>query len=201
MPDMPTIATARAPLGLALLIFALFGAAAPGFGQVSLFAANEVRAAGMKDRFRNVQTTLRDGSEGARRHSAAITEAFKDADDWAPAAEDYYARKKDLIARAAALEGKLTSVIALNSPEGAQDVSAKLDDLGKTADILRSDYEFYMKLPGLAAGPQRRAAQAAMRLLGSTGNFPVSLAYFLDKTPHRPPFAPLPPGVMLIRAR
>jgi hypothetical protein len=40
-----------------------------------------------------------------------------------------------------------------------------------------------------------------MRLLAQTGDYPVSLAYFLDKTPHRPPFAPLPPGVMAIRHR
>lgn len=182
-----------------VLCLALLGSAAPGRAQVSAFAANEVRSASAKDRLRGVKTTLKDGTEGARRHSAAVTAAFKGVPDWAPATEAYYARKRDLVARAEALEAQFDAAIARNAPERADEVVKALDDACKHEAVLRSDYEFYMKLPALAEGPQRAAAQAAMRLLGSTGDYPVSLAYFLDKTPNRPPFAPLPPGVMAIR--
>lgn len=173
--------------------------AGPASAQVSEFAANEVRAAAVKDRLHGVQVTLKDGSEGAKKHSVAVTEAFKGTDDWAPAAESYFLRKKDLVARAAKLEARLDAAISRNAPERAEDVTAALDPVVKLADVLRSDYEFYMKLPKLAEGPQRLAAQASMRLLAQTGDYPLSLAYFLDKTPTRPPFAPLPPGVMSIR--
>ncbi len=186
-------------LWLTLFGFAASLAGVPARAQVSVFAANEVRVAGVKDRLRAVKTTLKDGSDGAKRHSTAITDAFKETDDWAAAVEAYYARKADLVARATALDAKLDAVITRNSPERADEVTKELDALAKFSDTLRSDYEFYMKLPKLADGPQRAAAQAAMRLLGSTGDYPVALAYFLDKTPHRPPFAPLPPGVMAIR--
>ena len=182
---------------------ALFGTilagSIPCHSQVSIFAANEVRAASLKDRLRGIKATLKDGTEGARRHSTAITDAFKDTGDWASDTEAYYARKGDLVARAAALEAKLDAEIARNSPERAEDLTKALDEISKFGAVLRSDYEFYMKLPQLAAGPQRHASQAAMRLLAQTGNYPVSFAYFLDKTPNRPPFAPLPPGVMAIR--
>lgn len=183
---------------LALTLVVLV-AAAPGRAAVSAFAANEVRAAALKDRLRSVKATLTDGTQGARRHSTAITEAFKETTDWAPATEAYYARKTDLLARAAALDSKLDGAIGPNTPEHAEDLTKTLDAVDKIGNVLRSDYEFYMKLPQLAAGPQRQAAQAAMRLLGQTGDYPLSLAYFLDKTPRRPPFAPLPPGVMAIR--
>lgn len=188
-------------LGPVLLAAAMLASAVPGRAQVSIFAANELRVATVKDRLRVVRTTLKDGTEGARKLSTAITDAFKGETDWAPATEEYYARKGDLAARAAALDGKLDAVIASNTPERAEDVTKTLEDIFKKADVLRSDYEFYMKLPKLAEGPQRKASQAAMRLLGHTGDYPVSLAYFLDKTPNRPPFAPLPPGVMSIRHR
>ena len=182
----------------AAVSLALLACATSGYAQVSVFAANEVRAAGVKDRLRLVKATLVTVSEGARRHRPRSA-AFKDTADWAPATEAYYARKIDLVARAAALEAKFDAAIARNAPERAEDAAKELDALFKFGDVLRSDYEFYMKLPGLADGPQRQAAQAAMRLLGQTGDYPVSFAYFLDKTPNRPPFAPLPPGVMAIR--
>jgi len=182
-----------------ILSLALLAASAPCFAAVSGFAANEVRTAGVKDRLRNIKTTLKDGTEGAKRHSTAITAAFKDTGDWAVATEAYYARKSDLVARAEALESRFDDLISRNAPERAEELGKALDEACKHEAVLRSDYEFYMKLPGLAEGPQRHAAQAAMRLLGSTGDYPVSLAYFLDKTPNRPPFAPLPPGVMSIR--
>lgn len=186
----------RAALALAVLAGL---AAAPARAQVSVFASNEVRSAGVKDRLRHVATTLMDGGDGARAHSAAVTEAFKGTADWAPAAEAYYARKGELARRAAALDAKFDAVIARNSPERADETSKALDEITKSETVLRSDFEFYLKLPKLAAGPQRQAAQATMRLLGQTGDYPVSFAYFLDKTPNRPPFAPLPPGVMSIR--
>jgi hypothetical protein len=181
------------------LALALLGSSAPCSADQSVFAANEVRTANVKDRLRGIKAALKDGSEGAKRHSAAITEAFKDTGDWAVATEAYYARKGDLVARATALEARFDDLISRNAPERAEKVSKSLEEAGKHEAVLRSDYEFYMKLPKLAEGPQRHAAQAAMRLLGSTGDYPVSLAYFLDKTPNRPPFAPLPPGVMAIR--
>jgi len=182
-----------------LLSFAALLSASSVCAQISPFAANEMRAAGVKDRLHGVQINLKDGSTGAKNLSIAVTEAFKGTDDWAPAAEAFYARKKDLTARAAKLEARLDAAIARNAPERADDVTASLDPVIKSADTLRSDYEFYMGLPRLAMGPQRQAAQAAMRLIGQTGDYPLSLAYFLDKTPSRPPFAPLPPGVMSIR--
>lgn len=183
------------------LALAFFGAASPSRGEISVFAANEVRAAREKDRLRGIQTTLKDGSEGARRLSLSVTEAFRNTEDWAPAAEAFFARKNELAARAAALEVRFDAAIARNAPERKEAVTKALEPVSRTAAVLYSDYEFYMKLPQLAAGPQRQAAQAAMRLLGQTGDYPVSLAYFLDKTPRRPPFAPLPPGVMYIRHR
>lgn len=170
-----------------VLSLALLLGASPAFAQISVFAANEVRAAAAKDRLHGVQNTLKDGADGARRHSAAVTDAFKDADDWAPATEAYYARKGELLARAAALEAKLDAALGRNAPERAEDVAKALEAVCKKADVLRSDYEFYMKLPRLADGPRRQAAQAAMRLLGQTGDYPVSLAYYLDRTPRRPP--------------
>lgn len=173
--------------------------AGPASAQVSDFAANEMRAAAVKDRLHGIQVTLKDGSDGARKHSLAVTEAFKGTTDWATAAETYYMRKKDLVSRSSKLEAKLDAAISRNAPERADDVTSALDPVVKLAEVLRSDYEFYMKLPKLAEGPQRQAAQAAMRLLGQTGDYPLALAYFLDKTPTRPPFAPLPPGVMSIR--
>lgn len=199
MADRNTARIARGAFGLALIAVVSLGRVTPGRAEISVFAANEVRSASLKDRLRRVRTALKDGTEGARRHSAAITEAFKGTDDWAPATESYYARKGDLVARAAALEVKLDAMIARNAPERSDEVTKALDDAHKTGDVLRSDYEFYMKLPKLADGPQRPAAQAAMRLLAQTGNYPVALAYYLDKTPNRPPFAPLPPGAMPIR--
>lgn len=184
-----------------ILLLALCACAAPSFAQVSVFASNELRAAGLKDGLRHVIATLTDGGDGARAHSAAVTEAFKGVPDWAPATEAFYARKGDLAARAAALDAKVDAVIARNSPERADETAKALEEVSRKEAVLRSDFEFYMKLPKLAGGPQRSAAQAAMRLLGQTGDYPVSLAYFLDKTPDRPPFAPLPPGVMSIRHR
>jgi hypothetical protein len=182
-----------------VLCVTLLGRATPAFAQASIFSSNELRAVSVRDRLQNVTTTLRDGSAGARRHSEAVSAAFKGTRDWAPAAETYYARKGDLVARANALEAKLDAAIARNSSEHTEDVTKALDSLSKFVDVLRSDFEFYMKLPTLADGPQRRAAQSAMRLLGQTGDYPVSLAYFLDKTPNRAPYEPLPPGVMSIR--
>lgn len=184
----------------ALLLAALLACARASLAEeASVFAANEMRAAGVKDRLRHVKATLKDGGDGARALSEAVTSAFSDASDWAVATEAYYARKGDLAARAAALEARFDAVIARNTPEKADDTAKGLDEVCKLESTLRSDFEFYMKLPKLAEGPQRRAAQAAMRLLGKTGDYPVSLAYFLDKTPNRPPFAPLPPGVMAIK--
>lgn len=181
------------------LTLALIACACPAFAQISVFAANEVRAAGIKDRLHGVRFTLKDGADGARKHSKAVAEAFQDTDDWAHATEAYYARKTELVARAAKLENTLDALVSRNVPERAEEVTEALDALVKGADTLRSDYEFYMKLPVLADGPQRQAAQAAMRLLGQTGDYPVTFAYFLSKTPKRPPYAPLPPGVMSIR--
>lgn len=185
---------------LVLTLAALLACAHASFAEeASVFASNEMRAAGVKDRLRHVKATLKDGGDGARGLSTAVAEAFKDAPDWAVATEAYYARKGDLAARAAALEARFDAVIGRNTPEKADDTAKALDEICKLENTLRSDFEFYLKLPKLAGGPQRRAAQAAMRLLGKTGDYPVSLAYFLDKTPNRPPFAPLPPGVMAIR--
>ncbi len=188
---------AHRTLALALLGSILVGL--PARAQISVFATNELRVAGAKDRLRGMKTSLKDGTEDAKRHSSAITDAFKETDDWAPAVEAYYARKGALAARASALDAKLDAAIARNAPERAEEVSKELDALVKIADTLRSDYEFYMKLPRLAEGPHRHAAQAAMRLLAQTGDYPVAFAFYLNKTPHRPPFAPLPPGVMAIR--
>lgn len=186
---------------LALVLSLAAGAVSPAAAQVSIFASNEVRAASVKDRLRTVRTTLKDGSQPAKLLSLAISDAFRETRDWAPATEEYYARKNDLAARAAVLDAKIDAVMARNSSERAEETTNALEEVCRPADVLRSDYEFYMKLPLLAAEGQRSAAQAAMRLLGRTGNYPVSLAYFLDKTPRRPPFAPLPAGVMAIRHR
>lgn len=192
--------TMRKMLRGAVISFALLGGAATGFAQVSAFGANEVRSASVKDHLNLVKAALRDGSESARRHSTAITSIFRYTPDWAPAAEAYYARRTDLIARAAALEARLDSAIARNSQERANETAKELDAICNTDATLRSDFELYMKLPYLGSGPvQRRAAQAAMRLLAQTGSYPVTLAYYLDRTPNRVPFAPLPPGIMAIR--
>jgi hypothetical protein len=186
---------------LAVAASALLGAAVPARAQVSIFASNEVRAAAVKDRLREVKLTLEDGTDGARRLSVAITLAFKGEDDWAPVTEDFYARKRDLVARSAELERKLIAAIAQNSPERADDARKALEEIAAASDVLRSDFEFYMKLPQLANGPERRAALSAMRLLAQTGKYPLTLAYYLDKTPHRAPFAPMAPGATAVRPR
>lgn len=169
--------------------------------EVPLFTANEMRAARMKDQLRAVQTEFKDGTPPALRHSRAVAAAFKDAEEWAPDAETYYGRKNGLVERAAALEAQLEAAVVRNTPERAGEVARSLDGIDKKARVLRSDHEFYVGLPRLAAGPQRKAAQAAMRLLGQTGDYVVALAFFLDKTPQRAPFAPLAPGAMYIRHR
>jgi hypothetical protein len=160
----------------------------PAAAEISPFAANEVRVASVKDRLRGVSASLKDGTEGAKRHGAAVSEAFRDADDWAPAVEAYYARKRDLLARASALDETVDAEIVRNEPEREAQVTKALDALVRRADALRADYEFYMRLPKLAEGPHRRAAQAAMRLLAQTGDYPVTHAYYLDKIPRRRPF-------------
>lgn len=185
----------------ALLVTALVGAALPARAEAPVFTANEMRAARTKDLLRGVQNEFKDGTPAAGRHSRAVTAAFKGTDDWAPAAEAYYARRTDLVERAAALEVEVDAAVVRNTPQRAGDVAASLDALDKRVSVLRSDYELYAGLPRLAVGPQRKAAQAAMRLLGQTGDYAVTLAYFLDKTPQRAPFAPLAPGVMYIRHR
>lgn len=182
-------------LGRSVLLV-LLACAAPCAAVEASFSANELRGASMKDRLHGIETTLKDGSEGARRHSLSVTEAFRGTDDWAAATETYYSRKGELLARAAKLEKALEAVVARNSPEDAESVEKALDEIYKKGDVLRSDYELYLKLPALAAGPQRPAAQAAMRLLGQTGDYRVSLAYLVNRTPTRPPFAALPPAVI-----
>ena len=102
---------ARIIAGLALL-----AAASPCFAETSSFAANEVRSASAKDRLRGIRTTLKDGSDGAKRHSAAVTAAFKGTPDWAVATEAFYARKTDLVARAEALEARIDAAIGRNAP-------------------------------------------------------------------------------------
>lgn len=191
----------RRRLSLALAAWAALASATPARAEVTMFTSNEMRAAGIKDRLRGVQASLKEGTPAAKRHSTAVTAAFKGTDDWAPAAEAFYARGADLIGRAAALETQVNEALLRNTPQRAAAVATTLDDIDKTARVLRSDHEFYVGLPRLAAGPQRAASQAAMRLLAQTGDYAVTLAYFLDKTPGRPPFAPLPPGVMAIRHR
>jgi hypothetical protein len=184
---------------LALAVMALSGS--PARAQVSVFANNELRAASVKDRLREVKLTLGEGTDGARRLSAAVAQAFKGETDWAPATEDFYARKADLLGRADELERRLLAALAQNAPERADDVRKALDGLAAQSDVLRSDFQFYVRLPQLADGPERRAALSAMRLLAQTGKYPLTLAYYLDKTPQRAPFAPLPPGATTVRPR
>lgn len=165
-------------------------------GQASLFSVNELRTATAKDRLRAVRRELKDGSEGGKRHSAAVTAAFKGEADWAPATESYYSRKNDLVKRALALETEVDAAVKGNSPEKAPEVSEKLDEVLKRCDALRTDYEFYMALPRLAKGKEGPSARATMRLLSQTGDYHIALAYYLDKDPKRKPFDPLQPGVM-----
>ncbi|HXT00313.1 MAG TPA: hypothetical protein VN915_06535 [Elusimicrobiota bacterium] len=192
--------TTRAALLASAMTLSLL-AAAPARAQVSLFADNEVRAASVKDRLREVRMTLAEGSDGARRLTSAVSQAFRGETDWAAATEDFYARKTDLLKRAAELDRALAAALSQNSPERADDVRKTVEDVAAKSDVLRGDFEFYMKLPRLAGGPERRAALSAMRLLAQTGKYPLTLAYYLDKTPQRPPFAPLSPGATAVRPR
>jgi len=187
-----------APLALLATLASL---PVPARAQVSVFADNEVRAASVKDRLREVKVTLTEGTDGARRLTASVSQAFQGESDWATATEDFYSRKTDLLKRAADLDRGLTAALALNTPERAEDARKAIEAVSAKSDVLRGDFELYMKLPRLAAGPERRAAQSAMRLLSQTGKYPLTLAYFLDKTPGRPPFAPLSPSVTAVRPR
>lgn len=175
--------------------------AAPARAQVSVFAENEVRAASVKDRLREVKVTLTEGTDGARKLTAAVSQAFRGETDWAGATEDFYARKTDLLKRGAELDRALSSVLTQNSPERAEDVRKAIEGVSAKSDVLRADFEFYMRLPRLAAGSDRQAALSAMRLLSQTGKYPLTLAYYLNKTPGRAPFAPLSPGVTAVRPR
>jgi hypothetical protein len=195
------LAPALARLALLASLAALAPLAVPARAQVSVFASNEVRAAAVKDRLREVKTTLNEGTDGARKLSLAVAQAFKGEADWANATEDFYGRKGDLLARADELERKLLAALAQNSPERADDARKAIDGIAAKADVLNSDFQFYLRLPQLAGGAERKAALSAMRLLSQTGKYPLTLAYYLDKTPHRPPFAPLPPGATTVRPR
>lgn len=168
---------------------------------ISVFSSNEVRAEALKDRLRTYRTALKDGGEPARKLSADVAEAFKGTSDWATSTEAYYARKNGLLKRAAAVEARVDETISGNSPESAAAVSKTLDAVTKTADLLRSDFEFYEKLPRLAATDQRPAALAAMRVLGQTGDFPAALAYFQQKAPDRAPYAAMPAEAAASRPR
>jgi len=175
--------------------------AVPARAQVSLFADNEVRAASVKDGLRELKVTLTEGTDGARRLTASVSEAFKGETDWAAATEDFYARKTDLLKRGADLDRALSAALAQNAPERAEDARKTIEDIAAKADVLRGDFEFYMKLPRLAGGSDRPAALSAMRLLSQTGKYPLTLAYFLNKTPGRAPFAPLSPAATAVRPR
>lgn len=183
------------------LLAGLAVAAAPARAQVSVFADNEVRAASVKDRLREIKVTLTEGTDGARKLTGAVTRAFQGEADWASATEDFYARKTDLLKRAAELDRALSAALAQNSPERADDARKAVDEVSAECDVLRGDFEFYMRLPRLAAGPDRPAALSAMRLLAQTGKYPLTLAYYESKTPARAPFSPLSPGALAVRPR
>jgi hypothetical protein len=170
--------------------------AAPGYSQDSMFGSNEARAAAMKDHFREMRTTLQTESAANRLLTIQTKDAFRNTADWAPAAEAYYALRRALLARSNVLEAKLDAVMASNTSEKADAVNSAIEPLYKKADVLRTDYEFYVRLPVLAAGPQREAAQASMRLLSQTEEYPIAFAYFLSKTSLPKPFSPMPAALM-----
>lgn len=167
--------------------------------QSTIFTANEVRATKAKDYLRDIRATLKDGTEAGRKLTARTSDAFNDTPDWAKATENYYSLRRQLIARSGAIEARLDKNMAANTSLEAEKVRDLTDDLIKEAELLRSDYEFYVRLPALAAGPQRKAAQASMRLLSQTGKYPLALAYYLDKATDRRPFSPLSAPLTLVR--
>lgn len=174
-------------------------APAPAAAQSSIFTANEIRAADMKDHLRRIRETFKDGSAPNRKITAQITQALSGSDDWRKTAEAYYALSRGLVARAAALESQLDSRMAANTTDEADKVRRATEDILKKCEVLRSDYEFYSRLPVLATGPDGKVAQAAMRLLAQTGEYPVALAYYLNRARDAGPFAPLSPARTLSR--
>lgn len=167
--------------------------------QATAFTANEVRATTVKDQLRELRATLKDQNERGKKLTAATSEAFRETPDWGRAVESYYGLRKDLMARAADVESRIDKAMAANSTSQAEKVRDQTAEVLRQAELLRSDYELYARLPALAAGPQRKAAQASMRLLTQTGKYPMALAYYLDKSTDRRPFAPLTPPLTLVR--
>jgi hypothetical protein len=168
------------------------------FASASIFGQTEMRAATVRDHLRSVRLTLREPSAANRALTARTVDAFKGEADWAAAAEAYYALRPALVSRAASLEARLDAALASNTLENDQSGKA-MERVQKEAEALRSDYELYLRLPLMAQGPQRAQAQATMRLLSQTGQYPVALAFLDSRMPNRMPFAPLPPAAITIR--
>lgn len=182
---------------LALVLAALLCPPAPA--QEPVFTSNEVRAAKLRDRLREARAAVADDTDAGKALTARTTEAFRGTDDWTKASESYYGLRRGLRARAAALEKELDAAMALNTSEQAEKAAKGVDAAAKKADVLLSDWEFYVRLPELADGPQRQVAQAAMRLLVQTKDYPMALAFYRSRTSDRRPFGPLSPPATAVR--
>jgi hypothetical protein len=168
----------RGGAGLFAVVLLISRAAAPAFAQLSVWGDNEIRGAKVKDRIRAVQAGLKAESDYGRRLSALIGEAFQGTRDGSAAAEAYFARRGDLLARAEELDAELDRALAGNMPEQEDHAKAVMEAIRRKVDALRDDCDFFVHLPAAASGQDRKNSQAAMRLLSETGVYELVREYF-----------------------
>lgn len=177
-----------------LLLGALFAGSWPA--SASQFTVNETRAAALRDELRAIRAAFKPGGDTRRRLAARVVEAFRGEEDWGKASEAYDLAGNALADRAAALERRLDGAMAKNTPENSEKVMLDCDAVFEAGRTLRSDFEFYVRLPGFRGEKEQAAARATMRLLTQTGSYLMALSYFDSRLPGRPPFLPLPPGLL-----
>ncbi|MBI3548228.1 MAG: hypothetical protein HY078_04150 [Elusimicrobia bacterium] len=166
---------------IAYAAFAAFLAVAlraPARAQLSAWSKSEIRAAGLRNRIKSVKDILREGSPASRRLHAQMTVAFKSASDRAAAINAYAARKHDLLARADALELELEKTLMTVTPDREEQAAAATEALRRKGETLRADFDLYVALPAAAIGTRGDLAQAAMRMLSQTGQYPVVRTYY-----------------------
>lgn len=144
----------------------------------------ELRVNSLRGAVRSVREVLSDGSPGARRLARRAAAAFAQEADAREAARAYDARRKDLLARADELDRELDQAAAGNIPGEETKAGVAAERAGRGVDLLRADFEFYSRLP-LLSGRDREAGQAAMRLLGETGEYPETRAFLTNRLSRR----------------
>jgi len=169
-----------------LLFVAL--ACAPSTSLAQNFSRAEIRAATVRDTVKKIRFELAD-AEFNKRLASQTQAAFRMSPDEVLAADSYTRRKSDLLARADALDFELDRALSDNNFGGEEKALRATEEARKKGEVLRADFEFYVRLPSLATKRAGQPARAAMRLLAQTGEFTVARTYLLDQTlaPHQRP--------------